>query len=194
MSQPMSRATFLSRGASGGIALVAGGSLLAASTGPALAAPTVDADMVKLAATAELLAIDFYSKAIASGRFKGDELRYLLRARVSERAHYKALAGVLKSDAPSGLAFMYPAGTFDSRLSIAKTGVALETAFVGAYLGAVTALQSNELKGVAATIAASEASHLSVFSDIAAHNPIVASFPKSLSAGQATKALAPFLS
>ena len=190
----MSRAAFLSRGASGGIALVAGGSLLAATTGPAFASQPTDADIAKLAATAELLAIDFYTKAIRSGFFKGDELRYLQRARISERAHYKALAGVLKSDTPSGLTFKYPLGSFGSRLKIAKTGVALETAFVGAYLGAVTALQSNELKGVAATIAASEASHLSVFSDIARHNPIIPSFPKSLTATEATNALTPFLS
>lgn len=193
MSETTSRAAFLSRGARGGIALVAGGSLLAATSGQAFGAATADADIAKLAATAELLAIDFYSKSIGSKKFKGDELEYLFQARISERAHYKALAGVLKSATPKGLSFTYPAGTFDSRISIAKTGVALETAFVGAYLGAVTALKSNDLKGVAATIAASEASHLSVFSDIATGKPIIPAFPKAFTAAEATKAVTPFL-
>ena len=46
--------------------------------------------------------------------------------------------------------------------------MALETAFVGAYMGAVTALKSNELKGVAAQIGANESRHLSVLTNIAA--------------------------
>ena len=62
----------------------------------------------------------------------------------NEEAHYKALAGVLKSAAPKGLKFKYPNGSFASRKSIGKLGMALETAFVGAYMGAVTALSSNE--------------------------------------------------
>jgi hypothetical protein len=53
------RGAFLSRGAKGGLALVAGGSLLGLAEGTALGAPTADADIAKLAATAELLAIDF---------------------------------------------------------------------------------------------------------------------------------------
>ena len=187
------RAGFLGNGARGGLALVAGGSLLALTTGPALGQSSADADIAKLAATAELLAIDFYSRAIASKRMQGEELRYLVEARASERAHYDALAGVLKSAAPKGLKFKFPSGTFGSRLSIAKTGVALETAFVGAYLGAVTALKSNDLKGVAAAIGASEASHLSVFSDIASDKPVIPAFPKALTAAQATKAVSPFL-
>jgi rubrerythrin len=187
------RAAFLTHGARGGLALVAGGSVLAAAAGPALGARSADADIAKLAATAELLAIDFYSKAIASKKLRGEDLEYLAAARAAERAHYKVLAGVLKSDAPKGLAFTYPAGAFGSKMSIAKLGVALETAFVGAYLGAVTALDSNDLKGVAATIAASEASHLSVFGEIATDTPIIPAFPKSLTATQATKAVTPFL-
>ena len=65
------RAAFLSRGAKGGIALVAGGSVLAATTGNAFGARTADTDIAKLAATAELLAIDFYTKAIGSKKLKG---------------------------------------------------------------------------------------------------------------------------
>lgn len=125
-------------------------------------------------------------RAIGSKKLKGEELEYLFEARTSERAHYKALAGVLKAATPKGLAFQYQATTFASRLSIAKTGVALETAFVGAYLGAVTALKSNDLKSVAATITASEASHLSVFSDIATGWP-TPSDPREASPARSTK-------
>ena len=162
------RTAFLTRGARGGLALVAGGSLLALAEGTALGAPTADVDIAKLAATAELLAIDFYTRAIASKRLSGDELAYLAAARENERDHYKALAGVLRTAAPKKLRFTYPNGAFRSARSIGGLGQALETAFVGAYLGAVAALRSNELKGVAAAIGMNESRHLSVLSNIAA--------------------------
>lgn len=188
------RAAFLSRGAKGGIALVAGGSVLAATTGNAFGARAADTDIAKLAATAELLAIDFYSKALASNRFSGAEQAYMAAALQNEKDHYKALAGVLKAAVPKNLVFTYPAGTFNSGKSIGKLGQALETAFVGAYLGAVTALKSNDLKGVAATIGANESRHLAILSNIAAGTIVSGpSFPKSLTAGKATAAVTPFI-
>ena len=73
-------------------------------------------------------------------------------------------------------------------------GQALETAFVGAYMGAVTALKSNELKAVAAAIGACESRHLSVLTNIAAGSIVPApDLPKVLTAAQATKAVTPFL-
>ena len=188
------RAAFLSRGAKGGLALVAGGSLLAVASGPALGAGNADSDIAKLAATAELLAIDFYRKAIASKKFKGDELAYMAAALGNEQAHYKALAGVLGNAAPKGLKFKYPRGAFASAKSIGGLGQALETAFVGAYMGAVTALKSNDLKGVAAQIGANESRHLSVLTNIAAGRIVPApALPQVFSAAQATKAVTPFL-
>jgi hypothetical protein len=188
------RAEFLGRGARGGLALVAGGSVLALAQGTALGAGSADTDIAKLAATAELLAIDFYTNAIASKKLKGDELGYLETARSNERAHYAALKGVLKAATPAGLKFKYPAGSFGSRKSIGQLGMALETAFVGAYMGAVTALDSNELKGVAAAIGACESRHLSVLSNIAANQIVPApDLPKVFTAKQALAAVQPFV-
>lgn len=195
METSLDRAQFLRRGATGGLALVAGGGILAAATGGsrAIAAGAGDVAILKVAATAELLAIDFYTRALAARRFVGDEKDYLRDARANERDHYAALAKAIGSGAPKGLRFTYPAGAFKTRKSAAKLGVALETAFVGAYLGAVTAFESNDLKGVAGQIGASEAQHLSVFSDIAKDDPVGISFPKALTATQATKAVTPFI-
>ncbi len=188
------RAAFLSRGAKGGLALVAGGSLLAVTSGPALGATSADSDIAKLAATAELLAIDFYTRAIASRKFKNDELAYMGAALGNEKAHYKALAGVLGAAAPKGLKFKFPNGAFASAKAIGTLGQALETAFVGAYMGAVTALKSNDLKGVAAQIGANESRHLSVLTNIAAGSIVAApALPKVLTAAQATRAVTPFL-
>ena len=65
------RAQFLTRGARGGLALVTGGAVLSLAQGTAFGAVTADTDIAKLAATAELLAIDFYGQAIKSGKLKG---------------------------------------------------------------------------------------------------------------------------
>jgi hypothetical protein len=188
------RAQFLSRGAKGGLALVAGGLVLGVAEGTAFGAVTADSDIAKLAATAELLAIDFYTNAIASGKLKGDELSYLVGAKGNEVAHYDALKGVLGKSTPAGLKFKYPAGSFGSRHSIGALGTALETAFVGAYMGAVTAFKSNELKGVAAEIGACESRHLSVLTNIGANAIVPApDLPKVFTAAQATAAVTPFV-
>lgn len=188
------RAQFLTRGARGGVALVAGGALLGLAEGTAFGAASTDVDIAKLAATAELLAIDFYTNAISSKKLKGDELSYLAGAKGNEVDHYNALKGVLKSATPAGLKFTYPSGSFASRKAIGMLGMALETAFVGAYMGAVTALQSNELKGVAAEIGACESRHLSVLTNIGSNAIVPApSLPKVLTAAQASAAVKPFI-
>jgi rubrerythrin len=204
-----SRSQFLSRGAKGGLVLAVGGAVLAvaacgdddegtaaATAGATTAAePVDDVAIAKLAATAELLAVDFYGMGIASGLFKEDVLAYMTASQKNEQDHYDALAKVLGMEAPKDLTFTYPAGTFDSAKSIATTGAALEEAFVGAYMGAVTALTDNGLKKVAAQIGANEAQHLTTLKSLAAGGTLVPnpSLPKVLTAAEATAAVTPFL-
>ena len=195
MTTTTSRAEFISLGVKGGLVLVAGGAVLGAVTAPALGQSSGDAAIAKLAATAELLAIDVYGRAMTTGFFSGDVLAYMAAAQQNEQDHYDALAEVLGAQVPTGVRFTYPAGTFTSAKSIATAGVALETAFVGAYLGAVEAFTDNDLKATAGLIGANEAQHLTTFTRLAAGNTLVPnpSFPPSLSATQATAAVTPFL-
>jgi rubrerythrin len=214
-AEPASRASFLRRGATGGLVLAVGGAALAAAacgsdsssasstaaattasgTGTSGAGMTGDADIAKLAATAELLAIDFYGKAIKTGFFRADVLAYMNAARQNEQDHYDALAKVLGSAAPKDVTFTYPDGTFASAGSIATTGSALETAFVGAYMGAISSLKDPKLKVVAAQIGANEAQHLTTLKSLGANKKLVPnpSLPKMLTAAQATAAVKPFL-
>ena len=194
----LSRAQFLARAQPGSLALVAGGSVLALAAGPATAqtAPgEEDLAHLRLAAAAELLAEAFYTRAIIARTFVGAERAYLGQARKTEREHYAALAALLGDGAPraADFQFRFPENAFATRASAARIGVALETAFVGAYLGAVGALQSSELRFVAAQIAASEASHLSVMSGISTGNPIGPAFPSGLDLEQASSVLDRFL-
>lgn len=197
----LSRAQFLARGFKGGVALVAGGTFLAAAA-PALAGeePTVgppegDAAILRLATSAELLAQDFYRRAIEGKKFEREDRRYLSAALGNERAHYDALAKAIGTGAPvaDDFVFTYPKGAFKSAASIASLGVSLETAFVGAYVGAVGTLETPELRVVAAQIGASEATHLSVFSELSGGQPVGPAFPAALTVEQASAALDPYL-
>ena len=191
----INRAGFFRLGAKGGLLLVAGGTVLAASSVPALAQASGDVEIAKLAATAELLAIETYTRAIDTGLFQADVLAYMEAARQNEQDHYDALAGILGAEAPKDIMFKFPNGAFASAKSIADLGVALETAFVGAYMGAVSALEDNMLKGVAAQVGANEAQHLTVLKQLAAGGTLVPnpSLPDELTAAQATEAVTPFL-
>ena len=155
---------------------------------------SADSDLAKVAATAELLAIDFYKRALASRRFNGDELEYLAAARDNEITHYDLLKEALGKATPSGLRFRYPNGAFTSRTSVATLGQALETAFLGTYLGAVGSFKSNALKILAGQIAATESRHLGVMTNIAAGAIVPApDFPRVYNGVQALAALKPFL-
>lgn len=114
--------------------------------------------------------------------------------RDNERDHYDAPANLIGADAPENLAFRYPAGTFASRENGSTTGIALETAFIGAYLGPMRALDDPNLKVVAGQIGATEFGHYFVFTDILTGLPVRPSFlGPELSADQAGAALALFI-
>jgi hypothetical protein len=163
---------------------------------PAEAESIPDADLAyaRLLVAIELLASDFWTRAIASKQFDGDPLRYLKRALFNEQEHYQSVSGILTgAGQPPAVAedfdFLYPNGTFGSKSSIVKLGVTLKTTFLGAYLGAVGALQTNTLKQPVARIAASEAEHLSVVTRLSGGDPVGVSFPNALTIDEVSSAL-----
>jgi Ferritin-like domain len=195
-----SRAQFLQRELKGGVALAAGGALLAvaapvqAGENPADALPEGDLAILRLATSAELLAQDFYGQAIATRKLERDGRAYLAAARSNERAHDDALAKAMGT-APiaDDFRFTYSGTAFKSAKSIAKLGLSLETAFVGLYAGVGGALERAELRVVAARIGACEATHLSVLSQLDGGDPVGPAFPTALNVEQASAALDRFL-
>jgi len=202
MTARVSRGQLISRGAKGGAALFLTGSLAGSLVDSAVAADTVpDSDLAyaRLLVGAELLGLDFYTRAIASKRPSGDALGSLKRARLNERDHYSRIAEILSGAGQtpavaSDFEFSYPNGAFASKASIARLGVRLEATFMGAYLGAVEGLQTSALKQPVAQIAANEAEHLSVFLRLSGRSPIWIALPRPLTIDEASNALDVFTS
>jgi hypothetical protein len=180
------RGQFLRNTGKGAVGLVAAGSLIAMTEGVAFGQTSGDVEIAKVAATAELLAIDVYTRALKARQggkviFSGATRTYMINARKNEIAHYNALKGVLGAETPSGLSFKYAAGQFSSASKIVNLGVTLETAFVRAYITAAKALTVAELRLVAAQIGASEASHLGFLLNAQGQGRTQAALPKPLS-------------
>ncbi len=216
----LDRAQFLRR-AGGGIALVAGGSVLASVT-PAFAqsapSPNSDLDILQTAFLAESLAVTVYgaalnlkysksnsSRGIRKGQrfFTGANRTYLQAARQNEIDHRNFLRDALGANAPKADASKYriPKSATSSPAGTLKFALTLETAFVSTYLGAVPVLSSNDLKLVAAKVAANEASHQGFFSFASGQGKtkgnggrgVTKSLPDDITLAQATKALGPIL-
>src|SRR5262245_40970449 len=196
---PLTRGDVLRRAAAGALTIGLGGSIaaLAASGAAAGTEPPSEEDLawVRMGASAELLAIDFYDRAIASHRFSGAEREYLRGVRSVERAHYAALAAALVDipPLPADFRFLYPPRTFTAAERVSDLGVRLETVFVGVYLGAVEAIVDPALRLLAAQIAAAEGRHAGVIDSMAGSVSAGSDFPAPLDIEQATDALAPYL-
>jgi hypothetical protein len=192
----LSRAQLISRGLAGGAAVLVAGSAGGFFAGSAAADTIPDSDLAyaRLLVGAELLAADFYTRAIASKQFSRMTVNDLRRALFNEHEHYQSVSGILTGagQVPATAAdfdFSYPKSSFQSAASIAKLGVVLETSFLGAYLGAVDGLQTAALKQPIARIAASEAEHLSALTRLSGAEPIGVSFPEALTIDEASNAM-----
>lgn len=185
----MNRAQFIKGGASGGVALIAGGAVLATAAGPAAAQSSGDEAILRGAAIAELLVIDFLQRALASDADLNE--RVTRQVLSDERKHYRTIAAAL-DDPPTRINTSFPEGTFASARSIAMLGFTLDSAFTRFYIGAVRRFDSEKLSTLAAGLAANEAQHLSIFSNILGRGLIpLPAIPTGISPQAALKALAP---
>jgi hypothetical protein len=198
----VSRGTFLRNTAKGGIVLAGASGVIAAVEGAAFAgsasaATASDITTLQAAYTAESLAVVVYSAIIKNFKAfrhpKLQNLDYFVAALKNEKDHKAFLAGALGNKTPTGLTFKIPASVTKTGQSLLNTGVALETAFVEAYLGAVETFSSLDLKLVAAKVAANEASHFSFFDAAAGGHGVLPSVPSTATIPATIKKLKPFL-
>ncbi len=197
----ISRGQFLRSTAKGGLVLAAGGGVLASATGVALGAgPTAsDISTLQAAYTAESLAVYVYSAILENfDKFSHPKLQnkdYFQAALEDEKAHKAFLASALGSKTPSltDASFQIPASALASGQALLNTGVALETAFVEAYLGASNTLSSADLRLVAAKVAANEATHFGFFDAAAGGHGVLPAVPSTATIPATVAKLKPFL-
>jgi Ferritin-like domain len=176
----------LKLGVGGGAGLfLTGGSALTGRASAADAPPDGDLAYLRLLIGAELLAIDFHTRALAARSRLGAAARTFARALADERAHYARLARLLQNagQTPAGsgdVDFHYPRGAFATRRSIARLGWRIESLLLGAYLGAIESLETQELRLPIGQIAANEAQHVSALAPLLRQRAIGAAFPAAL--------------
>jgi hypothetical protein len=141
-----------------------GGAVLAVPPIAHATAPDTDLAYLRLLIGVELLALDFYGRALGGGKLDAHTGALVKRMRADELAHYDGLATAVTAlgvtPATWGdIDFSYPAATFTSRAAILKHAQQLEALAVGAYLGAVQNVQTSSLRLPIGQIAANEAQH-----------------------------------
>lgn len=153
-----------------GFAAAGAGLLSALPRSTALAASPASCDdpvqtILNIAATAEQLAVTFYTQGIAHARelgISGQNLTYLQGAVIEEQIHQKFL--VKNGAMPITGTFSFPKGkeTFEDQTTFVTTLDMLETAFESAYLAAVKEFADQNQIGlaqIAAQICTVEAEH-----------------------------------
>jgi hypothetical protein len=147
--------------------LGAAATVVAAPLAPAFAAPTPkddDLGFVGFAATAELVLLALYGRALGTRVLSADEKAHVLHLRRDDRRHYDALVPLLGEAAPVASSYdvSFPKGTFDSGRGILREAVKLERMLVGTLVTGLAATQDDETRLLLARILESDSVHLSV--------------------------------
>ena len=188
----VSRGQFLRNGAKGSLVLVGAGGVLASMDGIAFAKGVTKSDIATLQVgyIAESLAVTVYEAILANfSKFKLQNKDYFQKALQNEKDHKAAWGKALGAKKPTGFHLHIPKAAVASTHALLGTGVALETAFVETYLGAVKSFSSTELKLAAAEVASNEATHFSFFDAAFGGHAVLPSFPGTIPASAAAATL-----
>jgi hypothetical protein len=163
--RPLNRADLLRRGVGSGAMLIVSGAAFGAPA-PAAGIPDGDLTYLRLLVAAELLKADFQIHALRSRKLAPASTSLARQMHADDVAHYRGLAALMNSAGQpptkaGAIDFSYPRRTFGSQGSIVKVAWKLGTLTLGAYLGAVTNVQTPELRQPLGQIAANEAQQLS---------------------------------
>jgi hypothetical protein len=175
--------------------------VVASGTGFVALVPTADAAVpdgdlayLRVLLAVELLQADFASQALASGRLGARSSALLKQIRADHVAHSTAL-GVLLTGAgqtpttPDDIDFSYPKQSFASPRAIVKLGSSLAQLSLGAYVGAVEKLETPQLRGPIAQIAANEAQHVGAFAHLLGRPVVGKAFAAALPINDVSAAL-----
>ena len=153
-----------------------------------------DLALLRLAASAELVAISYYMVAGHSKTFTPAVRRLLLRARETDLRHYRLLAAQIGADAPrsADLDVSFPRAAFGRPTRALGLGLVVERTLRGIYLHAAAVQTVPELRAQAARFAASEAAHASVLERLSGGSGLGGAEPEAVDPERASAALRPY--
>ena len=164
-----------------------------------MAAPAGDLDIVKFALQMEQLEAAFYAQVVAAHQnqayLTAHQFELTQQIAQAEAAHVQALEAVLTGaggtvpDAPN---FQFPASVFLSPITYAWLGYTLEEIGIGAYLGAVGSIQSDDIRKAAASIYGTEAQHAAILRSFAGFDFAPRYYESPLSVDQVKPLIAPY--
>jgi rubrerythrin len=192
----LSRAELVRRWVVGGGALLVSASGLSALPAVASADTLPDGDLayLRLLIAAELLALDFQTNALGSGKLRHAARTLVRQIRSDEKAHYTSLAALLTAvggtpATPADIDFSYPKGSFRSQASLMRLAKRLEQLMVGAYLGAVESVETPALRLPIGQIAANEAQHAGALAGLRGESVVGKAFARALPMAAVSDAL-----
>ena len=159
--------------------------------------PDADLAYLRLLIAAELLAVDFQSRALTSGKLRREAHSLFRRIRSDESNHYRHLASLLTAAGQTAataddINFSYPKGSFRSQASILALAGRLERLLVGAYLGAIENVETSSLRLPIGQIVANEAQHQSALAGLHGRPVIGKAFTPALQIAAVSNALGRF--
>ncbi len=174
--------------------------MMAMDAATKMSAPAGDLDIVKFALTMERLEAAFYAQIVAAHQNKAylTARQFELTQQIAgaEAAHVQALEAVLTGagetvpDAPN---FQFPASVFLSPITYAWLGYTLEEIGIGAYLGAVGSIQSDDIRKAAASIYGTEAQHAAILRSFAGFDFAPKYYESPLTVDQVTQLITPYM-
>jgi hypothetical protein len=159
--------------------------------------PDGDLAYLRLLIAAELLAFDFQTRALGSGKLRRAAHTLLRQIRSDENEHYNSLAALLKAAGgtpatSADIDFSYPKASFHSQASVMRLAGRLERLLVGAYLGAVESVETTSLRLPIGQIAANEAQHAGALAGLRGESVVGKAFAPALTMGAVSDALDAF--
>ena len=179
---------------------MADGKMMDGKMAPKMMAPSGDLDIVRFALTMEQLEAAFYAQIVTA-----HQNRVYLPARafqlaqqiaLAEADHVRALSGVLagaEQAVPAAPTFQFPAQVFLSPITFAWFAYTLEEIGIGAYLGAVGNIESDDIRQAAASIYGAEAQHAALLRTFAGFNFAPRYYESPLSVDQVTTLITPYI-
>ena len=135
----LNRAELLRLGVAGAVIGSAGLASGARAAGPPPMPQGDDVGFLQWGATAELVSVAFWDRALGAGRFGERKRRWMTAMRAADREHLAALSTVLGDEAPTldDFEVVLPANAFRSKAGILALGTEIEDAITRSYLAGV---------------------------------------------------------